>query len=324
MASARATVARVAGPRGRAAWRRLRHEPEPGPPPGGVAYARFAAPDEHPRVLWPLYPPLRYEGQLADWFQAGMAKEREYLTEADCDFYHSVDLPDGRLLHGVWDLRGHEAEYFGGVEFGGRRVLELGPASGGLTAWLDRSGAEVVGLDAGFDLTVDLMPWHTADVRGMRLDIMRVAGACQNAWWYTHRELGLGAKMVYAPIYELPGDLGRFDVSVFGAVLLHLRRPFDALAEAARLTDRMIVVTDMVDPELRDETRAVVCFNPARHSHPTTLWWGFSPAAIVEYLRVLGFPNARTTWHEQLHHFDHDRSAPARPAEMFTVVAERD
>jgi hypothetical protein len=275
-----------------------------------------------PRVLWPLYAPPRYLGQLDPAFQHRQQLEREYLELSDCDFYHSVDLPEG-TQPGVWDLRGREHEYFGGIDVAGARVLELGPASGGLTAWLEASGADVVCLDAGFDRSVDLQPWHCSDLRTSQLAVMQTAGATQNAWWYTRRALGLRAAMVYGDIYGMPGDLGTFDVSLLGALLLHLRRPFDALAEAARVTTRAIVVTEPVDPELRDATSTVMKFNPVHESHPSTLWWSFSAPAIVEFLRVLGFGDTTVTYHEQQHMFGHDRSAGFSVAPMFTVVGRR-
>jgi hypothetical protein len=287
-----------------------------------VPVARFA-PDERPRVLWPLYAPPRYLGQLDPAFQDRMRVERDYLELDDCDFYHSVELPVDGLRAGVWDLRGREREYFGGVDVAGKRVLELGPASGGLTAWLEGEGADVVCFDAGFDRSVDLIPWLCSDLRTSELAMMRSAGAVHNAWWYTKRARGLRAQMVYGPIYELPGDLGTFDVSLFGALLLHLRRPFDALAEAARVTRDVMVVTEAVDPDLRDATGPVCKFNPVHESHPSTLWWSFSPAIIVEQLRVLGFGDSTVTFHEQPHQFGHDRDHAASAAPMFTVVARR-
>lgn len=316
----RQRIAQLVGPRGRAMYRRLRPAAAP-VMPGATTVARPGS-DDGPRVLWPLYAPERYEGQLRPEIQESLAVERAYLERSDCDFYHSVDLTAGPA-EGVWDLRGNESAYLGGLEPGGQRVLELGPASGGLTVWLEQQGASVVCVDAGFDRPVDLLPFGGADLRGAQLLTMRSIGAVQNAWWYAKRDLGLRASMVYAPIYELPGDLGRFDVAVFGAILLHLRRPFDALAEAARHTDRTIVVTDMVDPVLGDTQDAVVRFNPNRESHPGTLWWGLTPGAVVEFLRVLGFADATVTRHEQRHRYGHDRDAGFGTASMFTVVAHR-
>ena len=45
------------------------------------------------------------------------------------------------------DLRGREDSYLGRYDFNGKRVLEFGPANGGLTFWMEQQGAEVVALD---------------------------------------------------------------------------------------------------------------------------------------------------------------------------------
>ena len=64
---------------------------------------------------------------------------------------------------GAWDLRGHEAAYLGGVDVAGKRVLELGPATGYLTFYMERMGAEVVSFEAGFDVPIDTMPVKGVD-----------------------------------------------------------------------------------------------------------------------------------------------------------------
>ena len=52
----------------------------------------------------------------------------------------------------------------------------------------------------------------------------------RNSWWYSHQRLGSHAQVVYGDIYRLPSDIGRFDVATFGSILMHLSRPFAALA----------------------------------------------------------------------------------------------
>src|SRR5580704_14740984 len=81
------------------------------------------------RVRWPSFGPPDYLGQLDADFQRSIGQERGPLTRAECNFYHSAELPDGDVIMGPWDLRGREREYLGGVEVSGRRVLELGPAT---------------------------------------------------------------------------------------------------------------------------------------------------------------------------------------------------
>jgi hypothetical protein len=65
----------------------------------------------------------------------------------DCFFYHSMDLPQHGLVAGEWDLRRGIERYLGHVDFRGKRVLDIGTASGFLAFWMERQGAEVIGFD---------------------------------------------------------------------------------------------------------------------------------------------------------------------------------
>jgi hypothetical protein len=94
--------------------------------------------------LLPSYPPRDYLGQLDPDYQAALSKRREGADLSDFVWYHAFELPDGRVLPGAWDLRGHETAYLGGVDVAGKRVLELGPATGYLSFYMERMGAEVV------------------------------------------------------------------------------------------------------------------------------------------------------------------------------------
>src|SRR5262249_47083940 len=58
------------------------------------------------------------------------ASPRTVTDLADCYFYHTLELPGYGLVEGEWDLRAGAEAYLGGVDFRGRRVLEVGPASG--------------------------------------------------------------------------------------------------------------------------------------------------------------------------------------------------
>src|SRR5262245_37823785 len=69
----------------------------------------------------------------------------------ECFFYHVMDLPRYGTTPGYWDLRGHESQYLGEVQLAGKRVLEIGPASGHLSFFMERAGASVVSVEAAED-----------------------------------------------------------------------------------------------------------------------------------------------------------------------------
>jgi hypothetical protein len=51
--------------------------------------------------------------------------------------------------------------------------------------------------------------------------------------------------VVYGSIYDLPAGIGPVEVATFGSILLHLRDPFLALANAARFARETMIVTDL-------------------------------------------------------------------------------
>ena len=161
---------------------------------------------------WPSFPPTEYLGQLEPEFQAWLKAQRSDVSRQDCEWYHTSVLRSGEVIQGAWDLRGGESAYLGGTDFAGSRVLELGPASGYLTFWMERSGAEVVGFEAGFDVPVDLIPFEGRDMRVEKAIIMDVVDRVHNSWWLMHEDLGSNAKLVHGNIYRQPSDLGMFDV----------------------------------------------------------------------------------------------------------------
>jgi hypothetical protein len=314
----RTTAARLGGRSGRALYQRIRSMP---PLPAQVVHVVKSS-GTAARVPWPQYPPANYLGQLADEFQAKLALERADLERSDCDFYHTSTFSDGSVVEGAWDLRGREDAYLGSIALNARRVLELGPASGHLTRYMESQGAEMVCLDTGFDVSNDLLPYDGIDVSGPTMQYMVNIGQVQNAWWYLHRDLRSAAKVVYGSIYDPPRDIGTFDVATFGSILLHLRNPFNALEQAARRTTEAIVVTEVIDPAIAEGSDAIR-FHPTRSKEVSQVWWSFSPRSIEVMLETLGFHGISTTFHSLLHHWGHDMSQPAQEVPMYTVIGRR-
>ena len=278
-----------------------------------------------PRVpLLPSYPPRDYLGQLDPSFQAAQSKRREGADLSDFVWYHAFELPDGRVLPGAWDLRGHEAAYLGGVDLAGTRVLELGPATGYLTFYMERMGAEVVSFEAGFDVSIDMLPVQGRDSPEGKLQVMQdTIDRNHDAWWYLHRTLGSSAKFVQGNIYDMPADLGTFDITLVGAILLHLREPWGALSEAARRTTETMIVTEPLQDDWQDPESNIMRFSPSAEHHVTN-WWSIYPGAVVSMLSRLGFGRTETTMHSQRHFLAHDLASDAIDQRMYTVVGQRE
>lgn len=102
-------------------------------------------------------------GQLDSVGQRELRDKYQSVRADECEFYHSMTFDDGTEHTGAWDLRGREVEYVGSVSLNGARVIDYGPASGWLTFWMERQGAEVVAFEVGAGSTVDVIPSHSSD-----------------------------------------------------------------------------------------------------------------------------------------------------------------
>ena len=270
--------------------------------------------------LLPSYPPHDYLGQLDPAFQAALSARRADADLSNFTWYHATELPDGTVLPGVWDLRGHESAYLGGVDLAGKRVLELGPATGYLTFYMERMGAEVVSFEAGFDVPINTLPVKGQDQPDERLRVMQdTIDPNHDGWWHLHRAFGSSAKFVQGNIYDMPGDLGTFDITVVGAILLHLREPWGALSQAAQRTTETMIVTEPLQDDLDPPESNIMRFSPSAEHHLTN-WWSIYPGAVVSMLGRLGFGDTVTTMHSQRHHLAHDIVADAIDQPMYTVV----
>jgi O-methyltransferase len=256
-----------------------------------------------------------YSGQLTPRFQAALAEHHRDLLISECDFYHTIEFPDGKIIEGVWDLRGHEKEYLGELPLTGKTVLEFGPASGFLSRSIAESGAALTVFDLPIGSSPEIMPFPNADVQAIAASGAESAGRLRNSWWYTKEKFGFEARAVYGDIYHLPEDIGTYDISIFGAILVHLSSPFQALREAAAVTRETMIITDVVSvppvPGLPGLMQIGTSTPPIGHIH----WWNYSVEAFQTMLRRLGFVSQSVTLHTP--------KAMTEKPPMVTIVAHR-
>jgi len=250
------------------------------------------------------------------------AKPREISDVNECYFYHTMDIPGYGLVEGQWDLRDGIKQYTGGLDFRGQRVLELGTASGFVCFHMECQGAEVVAYDLSEEQSWDLVPFASADQDWETAKRRRAIRLINNSYWLAHKAFGSKAKVVYGTVYDIPNAIGPVDASTFCSVLVHLRDPFLALQNAARLTRDTILVTDLVTDEggVTSDRAApagpVMWFLPDfRKREPLDAWWRLTPEIVVSFLGVLGFEKSQVSYHVQRSMWDEKR--------MFSVVARR-
>jgi O-methyltransferase len=256
-----------------------------------------------------------YSGQMTPHFQAGLAALHRDVTAMDCYFYHSIELPDGRVIKGDWDLRGAASQYLGELAFNGKAVIEYGPASGYLSDIIAKQGAELTVFDLPLGSGPEIMPFPGHDTEAVARNGAVSVTRQRNSWWFTKNHLSFEAKAVYADIYRQPDDIGIYDIAIFGAILLHLSNPFLAIREAARITRKTIVITDvnrLAPYESIPGMMQIADFPPPiGYVH----WWNSSVSALQIMLRRLGFTNQSVAFHTPLQ--------MAEKPPMVTIVAHR-
>ena len=234
---------------------------------------------------------------------------------ADCDFYHVVDLPEGRATSGPWDLRAGIRQYFGNYDFNSKSVLEVGPASGFVTISIERlGGTAVTCIEPDLDRFWDIVPQPGIDARAATEAFKHHIQRVRNSFWYVHRAFGSRARVFLGDPYAVPADFGPFDVAIFASVLLHVRSPVAMVQDIARCVKHAIIVTDIYSEKLGHEP--VSRLLPDVRNKTFETWWNFTPEFWQRALELAGFSRTRVTYSRQPgpggHKFD-----------LFTVVAER-
>ncbi|QTN29356.1 hypothetical protein HZ993_05895 [Rhodoferax sp. AJA081-3] len=237
-----------------------------------------------------------------------------YPQLGDCDFYHSQILPTGEVI-GQWDLRPSPDTYLGHVDFNGRNVLEIGPASGFLSFHMEQAGATVSCLEPSMSHLWDTVPFPGVDADAVRVEFANHIERIRNSFWYCHALHRSQAKLFEADPCNIPSEMGDHDVGVLACVLLHTRSPFSLLESLSRRVTQTMVVVDNYNAALGPEPVCRFMPNPSIRQFDT--WWQFSPQFIVSALELLGFSEARVSYHAQK--CEHQNAQ----VPMFTVVASR-
>lgn len=241
--------------------------------------------------------------------------QREMPARQACDFYHVTSLPDGTVTSGQWDLRQTADQYLGGVDFGGKRVLEIGPASGFLSFHMEKSGARVAVLEPPMDSFWDLVPQAAADSTRVRRDFSAHIQQIRNSFWFLHHTYESQVECYELDAYRIPPQAGEFDIGVLASVLLHVSSPVKMIESLAGVVSDQLIIVERYFDELAGNP---VCrLVPSAVNGSLETWWEFSPEFFDQFLRVLGFSKTRVTRHWQFF------ATVKETWEFFTIVGTR-
>ena len=189
-------------------------------------------------------------------------------------WWHSFELPDGRVIEGVADLASlqHRLAQFPIPEnLTGKRVLDIGAWDGWFSFEMERRGAAVTAVDC----------WDNERFR------------------YIHQELGSRVDYRILDVYELdPSTLGKFDIVLFLGVLYHLKHPLVALEKVCALSSGLAAIDSFVVTESyarkgrAPDLPAMEFYEIDEFGGQFDNWVGPNVECLLAFCRTAGFARA--------------------------------
>ncbi len=197
------------------------------------------------------------------------------VSQSECEFYHSMDLPQVGSISGYWDLRGRFADYIAHTPIEGRTFLDVGTATGFLSFEAEKCGASVTSFDADGPERYEYVPGNTSDDPASYLRL-------RNGYTFSHELLGSKANLILGDIYSMSQRVQPHDVVLVGQILVHLRDPLSALQQAAAASRDILIITEGSFES--DLPVSVFLGGESPYS-----WWHLSTGVYRTYLDLLGF-----------------------------------
>lgn len=193
-------------------------------------------------------------------------------------WFHSIDFGDGIVSQGqipLETLQAQAAIYFP-PSLAGKTVLDIGAFDGWNSFEAQRRGAQRV-------LATDQFAWS----QGQTLEAFRWARA----------RLAPRVEELQIDVPDLtPERVGQFDIVLFAGVLYHLRNPFLALENIAKLVKETLIVETHCDA-LAIEQPAMIFYPGETLNGDPTNWWGPNSQCVSAMLREIGFQSIVHTPH---------------------------
>lgn len=187
--------------------------------------------------------------------------------------YHRLDFGDGLTIDGDYDMTKYLPYYHLPERLDGKRMLDVGTASGYFAIECARRGADVTAIDIWED-------------DGLLVQLGRV--------------FDLGVDYVTKNLYDVDESFGQFDLVVCGSLLLHLPDPVGAIRALRAVTGERLVISTAATPDSAT-TDQPVCHFFGQPGKDADYWayWDFSAEALTRMLKAAGFSRV-----DQIEHFD--------------------
>jgi tRNA (mo5U34)-methyltransferase len=206
-------------------------------------------------------------------------------------WYHTLELPDGVVTPGWFDLRGH-VDRLPWPDVRGKRCLDVATYDGFYAFELERRGAaEVVATDIPHH---DEWDWPAATRALGPEGLAALAGEKGRGFEVAREALGSSVHKETINVYDLsPERLGTFDVVVCGSLLLHLRDPVRALEAIRSVCSAWFMSVEQISLplSLAFPRRPVA---DMEFSEAKLQWWVVNTAGHRRMLDIAGFEVVRS------------------------------
>lgn len=214
------------------------------------------------------------------------------LRFEECYWYTTMEVPGHGVVKGGWDLREYFDAYTGNVPLAGKKVLDVGAASGFLTFEAEKRGASVTAFDADSMRQVFRLPFaenqYFQDFDAWARDAEPGLEMLKNGFWFLHERRNSSAKVIYGDIFHLHRHLPeQADIAIVGAILEHLNDPLSALGSIARVTKECIIIA--FTPLIETEELLAKPILPMTDPKDTMTWWNYSLGLYRRILENVGF-----------------------------------
>ncbi len=272
--------------------------------------------------------PTHSDGKAGDDYLARIEKFNQRALELGLGdlssyfWYHSIDLGEGLVTPGIFDLRDHLAAFRFPEDMRGMTVLDVGSATGFFAFEFEQRGARVISTEVpsmeGFDrfpgqtteqVVRKIQRWvnprtHSTDQLG------KLARPLTSDELYFHlldgpfrfcqQRLNSKVERCYSTVYDLSVEklgIEGFDLVFLGNVLRHTLYPLKGLAAVAPLCKGTLILsqTMLTGPDSQPAMLYVGGDDPGEDNSE---WWNPNKACFEQVLKKLGFKTVEEVGHD--------------------------
>ena len=203
---------------------------------------------------------------------------------AAATWYHTIDLGDGLVTPGVYDLRPALERLPLPTSLAGKRCLDVGTRNGFYAFEMERLGAaEVIAIDVDSPEDIDL-PDPRPPTAGVEADL----ATGRHAFELAHEALGSSVTRLAVSVYELSEEAaGRFDFAIVGTLLWHLRDPVGALMAVRRVLDGKLLLNEGISATMQALHPRGAAVQP-KMERGRPFWWAANARGLERIVEAAG------------------------------------